>query len=295
VLELEDGRVEVPGRTLLEDGELWLERGEHISLVGPNGVGKTTLIEALAGRRALDGGSLKTGHNVNLGYLSQHTQELGSTGTVLEATQRATGLTPNKARALLGRFLFSGEEAEKPMAGLSGGERRRVSLAVLVASDSNVLILDEPTNHLDLDAREALEDALLAFEGSLLLVSHDRALLDAVGTRTVAFEDGRLKSYPGGWAEYARVRAERQEAPPKVERKPKREARTGPSKNSVRRAAELEREVERAEASLAALEDELADPAKWASPSSRERATKRHAAAKRAVEQAYAAWEDGTR
>jgi ATP-binding cassette, subfamily F, member 3 len=295
VLELEDGRVEVPGRTLLEDGELWLERGEHISLVGPNGVGKTTLIEALAGRRALDGGSLKTGHNVNLGYLSQHTQELGSTGTVLEATQRATGLTPNKARALLGRFLFSGEEAEKPMAGLSGGERRRVSLAVLVASDSNVLILDEPTNHLDLDAREALEDALLAFEGSLLLVSHDRALLDAVGTRTVAFEDGRLKSYPGGWAEYARVRAERQEAPPKVERKPKREARTGPSKNSVRRAAELEREVERAEASLAALEDELADPAKWASPSSRERANKRHAAAKRAVEQAYAAWEDGTR
>jgi ATP-binding cassette, subfamily F, member 3 len=294
VLELEDGRVEVPGRTLLEDGELWLERGEHISLVGPNGVGKTTLIEALAGRRPLDGGSLKTGHNVNLGYLSQHTQELGSTGTVLEATQRATGLTPNKARALLGRFLFSGEEAEKPMAGLSGGERRRVSLAVLVASDSNVLILDEPTNHLDLDAREALEDALLAFEGSLLLVSHDRALLDAVGTRTVAFEDGRLKSYPGGWAEYARVRAERQEPPPKVERKPKRETRTGPSKNSVKRAAELEREVERAEASLAALEDELADPAKWASPSSRERATKRHAAAKRAVEQAYAAWEDGT-
>jgi ATP-binding cassette, subfamily F, member 3 len=296
VLELEDGRVEVPGRTLLEDGELWLERGEHISLVGPNGVGKTTLIEALAGRRALDGGSLKTGHNVNLGYLSQHTQELGSTGTVLEATQRATGLTPNKARALLGRFLFSGEEAEKPMAGLSGGERRRVSLAVLVASDSNVLILDEPTNHLDLDAREALEDALLAFEGSLLLVSHDRALLDAVGTRTVAFEDGRLKSYPGGWAEYARVRAERQEQPPKAAaKKPGPAPRTGPSKNSVRRAAELEREVERAEASLAALEDELADPAKWASPSSRERATKRHAAAKRAVEQAYAAWEDGTR
>jgi ATP-binding cassette subfamily F protein 3 len=295
VLELEDGRVEVPGRTLLEDGELWLERGEHISLVGPNGVGKTTLIEALAGRRALDGGSLKTGHNVNLGYLSQHTQELGATGTVLEAAQRATGLTPNKARALLGRFLFSGEEAEKPMAGLSGGERRRLSLAVLVASDSNVLILDEPTNHLDLDAREALEDALLAFGGALLLVSHDRALLDAVGTRTVAFEDGRLKSYPGGWAEYARVRAERQEAPPKAERKPKRETRTGPSKNAVRRAAELEREVERAEASLAALEDELADPAKWASPSSRERATKRHAAAKRAVEQAYAAWEDDTR
>jgi ATP-binding cassette, subfamily F, member 3 len=302
VLELDDGRLEVPGRTLLEDGELWLERGEHVSLVGPNGVGKTTLIEALAERRPLDGGRLKTGHNVKLGYLSQHTQELGSTGTALEAAQRATGLTPGKARALLGQFLFSGEEAEKPLEGLSGGERRRLSLAVVVASEANVLILDEPTNHLDLDAREALEDALQAFEGALLLVSHDRALLDAVGTRTVAFEDGRLHSYQGGWAEYARVREERREAEaaPKRPAKAKaagngRASRSGPSKNAVRRVAELEREVERAEASLAAIEDELADPAMWSSPTRRERATKRHADAKRAVEAAYAAWEESTR
>jgi ATP-binding cassette, subfamily F, member 3 len=309
VLELDDGRLEVPGRTLLEDGELWLERGEHVSLVGPNGVGKTTLIEALAGRRPLDGGRLRTGHNVNLGYLSQHTQELGSTGTALDAAQRATGLTPGKARALLGQFLFSGEEAEKPLDGLSGGERRRLSLAILVASDSNVLILDEPTNHLDLDAREALEDALQAFQGALLLVSHDRALLDAVGSRTVAFEDGHLRSYQGGWAEYARVREERRdaEAQAKQERreaeKPKRgepakharQARSGPSKNAIRRAGELERDVERAEASLAALEDELADPAMWSSPTRRERAAKRHAEAKRAVEAAYAAWEESTR
>ena len=218
VLELDEGRLEVPGRTLLEDGELWLERAEHVSLVGPNGVGKTTLIEALAGRRELEGGRLRSGHNVKLGYLSQHAGELGMQGTALEAAQRATGLTPGKARALLGQFLFSGEEAEKPMSGLSGGERRRLSLAVVVASDANVLILDEPTNHLDLDAREALEDALQAFEGALLLVSHDRALLDAVGTRTVAFEDGRLRSYEGGWAEYARVREERREAAAEAKR-----------------------------------------------------------------------------
>jgi ATP-binding cassette, subfamily F, member 3 len=296
VLELDDGRLEVPGRTLLEDGELWLERGEHVSLVGPNGVGKTTLIEALAERRPLDGGRLKTGHNVKLGYLSQHTQELGSTGTALEAAQRATGLTPGKARALLGQFLFSGEEAEKPLEGLSGGERRRLSLAVVVASGANVLILDEPTNHLDLDAREALEDALQAFEGAVLLVSHDRALLDAVGSRTIAFEEGQLHSYQGGWAEYARVRAERLEEPPKA--KPAgngRATRSGPSKNAVRRVVELEREVERAEASLAAVEDELADPAMWSSPTRRDRATKRHADAKRAVEEAYAAWEESTR
>jgi ATP-binding cassette, subfamily F, member 3 len=307
VLELEEGRLEVPGRTLLEDGELWLERGEHVSLVGPNGIGKTTLIEALADRRPLEGGRLRTGHNVKLGYLSQHTQELGSTGTALEAAQRATGLTPGKARALLGRFLFSGEEAEKPLDGLSGGERRRLSLAVLVASEANVLILDEPTNHLDLDAREALEDALQAFEGALLLVSHDRALLDAVGSRTVAFEDGRLRSYEGGWAEYARVREERRDAESQAASAARQErraakpsgngraTRSGPSKNAVRRVAELEREVERAEAALAAVEDELADPSMWSSPTRRERATKRHDKAKRAVEQAYAAWEEATR
>ena len=133
---------------------------------------------------------------------------------MVEATQRATGLTPGKARALLGRFLFSGEDAEKPLDGLSGGERRRLSLAVLVHSGANVLILDEPTNHLDLESREALEAALSQFPGSLLLVSHDRALLDAVGTRTIALEDRALHSYVGGWPEYVRVREERAKADP---------------------------------------------------------------------------------
>jgi ATP-binding cassette subfamily F protein 3 len=306
VIELEDGRLEVPGRTLLEGGELWLERGEHVSLVGPNGAGKTTLIEALAGRRPLDGGRLRTGHNVELGYLSQHADELGTRGTALEAAQRATGLTPNKARALLGRFLFSGAEAEKPLDGLSGGERRRLSLAILVASGANVLILDEPTNHLDLDAREALEDALRAFEGAVLLVSHDRALLDAVGTRTFAFEDGRLRSYQGGWAEYARVREERREAEASAANAAKRERRTaakparngrareGPSKNEQARIADLERDVERAEAVLAAVEDELADPAMWSSPSRTERSTARHTAARQALDEAYARWERAT-
>jgi ATP-binding cassette subfamily F protein 3 len=221
IFELLDARIEVgepPSGPvlLLEHAELWLERGEHVSLVGPNGTGKTTLIEALAGRRALAAGKLSTGHNVKVGYLSQHAEELGAGGppeqSVLDAAQRATGLNPGKARALLGRFLFSGEEAEKPLSGLSGGERRRLSLAVLVHSGANVLILDEPTNHLDLESREALEDALRGFPGALLLVSHDRALLDAVGTRTVAVEDRTLHSYTGGWPEYVRVRDERRAA-----------------------------------------------------------------------------------
>jgi ATP-binding cassette subfamily F protein 3 len=218
IFELLDGRIEVGEDhiVLLEHVELWLERGEHVSLVGPNGTGKTTLIETLAGRLPLAAGKLSTGHNVKVGYLSQHADELGAGGppeqSVVDAAQRATGLSPGRARALLGRFLFSGEDAEKPLSGLSGGERRRLSLAVLVQSGANVLILDEPTNHLDIESREALEDALRAFTGAVLLVSHDRALLDAVGTRTIAVEDRSLHSYLGGWPEYVRVRDERRAA-----------------------------------------------------------------------------------
>ena len=273
---------------------MWLERGEHVSLVGPNGAGKTTLIETLAGRRELEKGKLRRGHNAEIGFLSQHAEELSADGTVLEACQRATGLTPNKARALLGRFLFSGEEAEKPVSGLSGGERRRLSIAILVHSGANVLILDEPTNHLDIESREALEDALRAFGGTVLLVSHDRALLDAVGARTVAIEDRTLRSYEGGWAEYVRVREERKKATPPTKARPKPKARNGkppaagPSKNRKKLIASIERQIEAAEADVASLEDELADPAAWASPTATERSSKRHAEAKRRVEQLYA-------
>jgi ATP-binding cassette, subfamily F, member 3 len=307
IFEVQDGRLEVPGRVLVDDAELWLERGEHVSLVGPNGTGKTTLVKALVGERPLDAGRLRTGHNVKVGYLSQHAEELegGGARTVLEAAIKRTGLTPNAARALLGRFLFSGEEAEKPLDGLSGGERRRLSLAILVASGANVLILDEPTNHLDLESREALEDALRAFPGSLLLVTHDRALLDAVGTRTVAIEDHRLRSYVGGWQEYARVREERKAAPappPPHPREPALARANGgaaatatappkPSKNRAREQERLERAIDEAEAALAGTEEELADASAWATEYESAKSSARHTAARRAVEQAYAALE----
>jgi ATP-binding cassette subfamily F protein 3 len=227
---------------------------------------------------------------------------------VLEACVKRTGLTPGKARALLGTFLFSGEEVEKPLDGISGGERQRLTLAILVSSGANVLILDEPTNHLDIDAREALEDALHAYEGALLLVSHDRALLDAVGSRTVAVEDGTLRTYVGGWPEYVRVREERKAKPAKkpapkpepvkarAKDKPKAKANgngngNGASKNARRRLRELEREVEQAESVLAQLEVELAAPDAWATPEASAEATERHREAKRAVEEAYSRWE----
>ena len=299
VFELGGARISAGEKLLLDDAELWLERGEHVSLVGPNGAGKTTLIETLSGRRELAQGKLRTGHNVNVGYLSQHADELGSATarTVLEAAQHATGLTPAKARALLGRFLFSGEEAEKPLDGLSGGERRRLSLAILVHSGANVLILDEPTNHLDLESREALEEALQSFSGSLLLVSHDRALLDAVGTRTIGLEDQRLHSYVGGWPEYVRVRAERAAAaakpaarPPQPGR-PKRAPGQQGAKSRSGDSEKLEEQIEAAEAALHALEDELADPGAWSTPQKSADSAARHERAKRAVEKLYVQWE----
>ncbi len=160
-------------------------------------------------------------------------------------------------------------------------------------SSANLLILDEPTNHLDLEAREALEDALKAFGGSLILVSHDRALLDAVGTRTIAIEDGELKSYLGGWADYARVRDEKKKAAEQApaarngKRRQAQQPKPAISKDRKRRMTVVENEIQTAEAALATLEDELADPAAWSTPERSAESAKRHEQAKRQVERLY--------
>jgi len=180
---------------------------------------------------------------------------------VLDATAAATGLQRPRAQNLLGRFLFSGWEThERPVTALSGGERRRLALALLVASGSNFLVLDEPTNHLDVESREALEAALEAFPGTVLLVSHDRALLDAVPDRIVAIEDGGLRSYDGGWADLERERSAPATAPapppPVGTAKP---VRPRPDKRSPSELERLEVEIGAAEARVAELERTLSD------------------------------------
>jgi ATP-binding cassette subfamily F protein 3 len=256
VVEAEELELAVPGRTLLHEASLAIERGEHVSLVGPNGAGKTTLLETLLGRRDPAAGRIRLGHDVQPAYFSQHEAELDERGSVLEATMGATGLRRPDAQALLGRFLFSGwEEHEKPVKALSGGERRRLALAHVVAGGANFLVLDEPTNHLDLESREALEAALDAFPGAVLLVTHDRALLDAVAGRLLAIEGANLVSYAGGWAEY-RERSSPEPAPPP---KPKRE-RPKPARPRAPSPLELvEREIERGEERVAELERQLAE------------------------------------
>jgi ATP-binding cassette subfamily F protein 3 len=263
VLEAEGLEVRIGERVLLDGATFAIERGEHVALVGPNGSGKTTLLETILGRREPDGGSVRLGHGVEAAYFSQQEMELDTRGSVLQCVQRATGLQRPDAQKLLGRFLFSGwTEHEKPVVALSGGERRRLALALVVASGANFLVVDEPTNHLDLESREALEAALEAFPGTVLLVSHDRALLDAVAERTIAIEDKRLNSYDGGWAEYVRQREARRVAAipapePKATPKVRKVATTkakGPSE-----LERIEAEIAAGEQAVAELERQLAE------------------------------------
>jgi ATP-binding cassette, subfamily F, member 3 len=233
-----------------------IERGEKVGLVGPNGCGKTTLLAAMLDGHPLDDGRIALGHGVVPGYFSQHALELPKTGSVLDATAAATGLSRPKAQMLLGRFLFSGWDThERVVTALSGGERRRLALALLVASGANFLVLDEPTNHLDVESREALEAALEAFPGTILLVSHDRALLDAVPDRIVAFEDRQLHSYDGGWADLER---EREAASVAIE-PPEPSAHRAPKPSRPRLAKRAPTELERLEVEIASVETRIAE------------------------------------
>jgi ATP-binding cassette subfamily F protein 3 len=262
VVEASGVDVSAGDKELLHGASFAVERGEHVALVGPNGSGKTTLLETLLGRREPDAGKLRLGHGVVPAYFSQHEVELDDRLSVLVMAQKATGLNRPEAQRLLGRFLFSGWNVhEQEVGSLSGGERRRLALALLVASGANFLVLDEPTNHLDLESREALEAALDAFPGSLLLVSHDRALLDAVAERTIAIEDGTLHAYDGGWADLVERRAERAAVPAAPAPEPKQRARRTPKPAGTKRdpLADLERRVEEQEQRVAALESKLAE------------------------------------
>jgi ATP-binding cassette, subfamily F, member 3 len=263
VVEADGLQIRIGDRVLLEQASFAIERGEHVALVGPNGSGKTTLLETILDKREADKGTVRLGHGVVPAYFSQQELELDLRGSVLHCVQRATGLQRPDAQKLLGRFLFSGwAEHEKPVAALSGGERRRLALALVVASGANFLVVDEPTNHLDLESREALEAALEAFPGTILLVSHDRALLDAVAERTLAIEGRQLNPYDGGWADYVKRREERQgpvaRAPADL-KPPKEKTRTTPK--PTQGPSELERietEIAERERAVAELEDRLA-------------------------------------
>jgi ATP-binding cassette, subfamily F, member 3 len=287
VIEAEGVALSAGEKELLDDVSFAIERDEHVALVGPNGSGKTTLLETILARREARAGSVRLGYGVDAAYFSQQELELDERGSVLDCVQRATGLQRPQAQKLLGRFLFSGwQEHEKAVSVLSGGERRRLALAIVVASGANLLVLDEPTNHLDLESREALEAALEAFPGTVLLVSHDRALIDAVAERTLAIEDRTLRSYEGGWAELVRRREERERAAAPEPAPKLKKTKPAPPKPAGPSALDrVEAEIASQEEAVAELERRLAED--WGNVE----LLTAHRAARDELQQLLARWE----
>jgi len=202
------------GKPVVRVERLEARRGARIGLVGPNGAGKTTLLRTIAGELAPLDGWMELGHGVQIGYLAQIRQAPMPGTTVLEALTNGGGMDQGPARSYLARFLFRGEDVFKPVEQLSGGERSRLELALVGLQAANLLLLDEPTNHLDIPAREALESFLREAPGTVILVSHDRRLLDAVCTELWVVEDGGTKAlskvarFPGGFNEWREATAD---------------------------------------------------------------------------------------
>ncbi|MGE0869115.1 MAG: ABC-F family ATP-binding cassette domain-containing protein [Kofleriaceae bacterium] len=184
--------------------DLTVRRGEKIGIIGVNGAGKTTLLRMLAGEIPHDSGAIKVGNGIKLGYYAQHHADtLDLSSTIYEVVQRASPDTPPaRVRSILGAFMFSGDDTDKPVKVLSGGEKARVALARLLVKPGNLLLMDEPTNHLDLESSESLAAALGTYDGTLVFVSHNRSLIRSLATRIWNVEDGRVETYPGTLDEY---------------------------------------------------------------------------------------------
>jgi ATP-binding cassette subfamily F protein 3 len=262
-------------KPLLACEQLFLYRNQRVAIWGPNGAGKSTFLKTVLGQLPPLGGDIELGASVRVGYYAQAHEMLDANDSVLNAILKVQPMPLSKARGLLGSYLFSGDTIDKPIGTLSGGERGRVALAVLSLEGANVLLLDEPTNHLDLDSQEALQDALADFEGTLLLVTHDRYLVDALATHVWAIEDNRLVAYEGNYSEFiaqrdeAKLRADAEARNAVQAVKDKSKAKAAPDKHEKqrqKRIAELEAAIAEHETRLSELtrQIEIAKPDKVA-------------------------------
>jgi ATP-binding cassette subfamily F protein 3 len=202
VAELEDVSMSFGGQKIFDHISLLIRKGDGVAIVGPNGAGKTTLLRVLLGELESPTGRVKIGSRVKIGYFSQQHEGLDPEHTVLDEITYAYGVSEEQARKYLGAFLFHGDDVYRRIGELSGGEQSRVAFLKLMMTGANFLVLDEPTNHLDIPAKEAVEEALMAFPGTFLAVSHDRYFLDKVSNCTLELENGSLTEYNGNYSYY---------------------------------------------------------------------------------------------
>ena len=312
-------RVEVEGRVLIDKFDGRIMRGDRLGIIGPNGAGKSTLLKTLVGEKPADGGALRVGNSIRVAYYDQNLGQVPLDKTLYEAIYE---LRPQWERRLvqghLGRFGFSGDEVQRKAETLSGGERARVALAMLMLTRANLLVLDEPTNHLDVETIEVLEDAIETYEGTVILVSHDRAMLRALASKVWVLHDRHITAFDGTFAEWevaseerahaAAVRASEEVALRRVDEKKRtasRQERSTTNVDSQRkslrqardRAAEAERKVSEIDGEITTLTTTLDDPELYTKPGGVERAHKLGAQLdllRARLDKALAAWEQAT-
>ena len=289
------------GRKLFEHFSLHLRAGDRVALIGPNGVGKTTLLRIFVGEETADGGTIKFGANVDIGYYDQHQAGLHPDKDVLnELWDDFPRLDADRVRGVLALFLFTGDDVFQKIHTLSGGERGRLALAKLMLRKDNLLFMDEPTNHLDMDSREVLEHALDDFDGTLLAVSHDRYFINRVANRVIEMSAEGVSEYLGNYDDYLEKKRAAllpeeaasdgltQTQRDKLKRKERLARESRRQLEDRVRAAEAE--IARTEAEVAHLEAEMAAPGAWQDPEAGRALTESHARAKETLDALYDEW-----
>jgi ATP-binding cassette, subfamily F, member 3 len=287
---------------LFQDFNFTLLRGQCVGVMGPNGAGKTTLIKSLIGRAKPDAGDVKLGHKVLIGYHDQGLQSLPPETTVVRAVwpEDDPEWVEGDVRSLLARFGLTGEQAFHTVGQLSGGEKGKAALARLAATSANLLVMDEPTNHLDIWSCDALERSIREFEGTVLVVSHDRYFLNQVADRLIVVADGRARVIEGDYETYQRLAAQEAEvATARTPAKSPEVAGDGQQKGDrrkrkfpYRKPEEIEREIGEIEAEVAEMEDRLGQPAIWRDPIRARELQLKHEDQKAALARLYEHWEE---
>lgn len=287
---------------IFKDLTMHIKKGETVGLIGPNGAGKTTLLKLITGEKQPDSGIVQIGNNVKIGYYSQEQEMLHPEYQVIDEVRNMFNYGEGEARNILGMFLFRGDDVFKQVGMLSGGEKARLSLLCLFLERPNFLILDEPTNHLDIPTREIMEDAILAFGGTCLVVSHDRYFLDKTAGRILDMEGGKLTEYLGNYSyyrekkkdleEYEKDRNGTEEHSLKTEVKKEEEAKPAPKKQELSAGDEakmehLEMEIGRQEATLAMYTAQMS-----MNPDDYENLAREYEEAKSKLDELYEKWSE---